>query len=185
MGLSCLLIAAALSGCSGSGSSQSSASGVVSSLGAVPIPTAPRSESTESAAPGKPAVLAIGGPVAVRLGSTRLLATALGPEQVVSAPPSGPSAEHSALPTSTQATITLRIVPSAGSVRVLTKDLSSRDETGRLITLTPVGPDSAIASPDHPVTLKVMGTFDSGAAQVTWSEEGHPLAIWTFNIELD
>ncbi len=33
--------------------------------------------------------------------------------------------------------------------------------------------------------VTVAGTFDSGAAQITWRHDRHVLAIWTFTIELD
>lgn len=161
-----------------------SASDVVRSLGAVPIPSAGPAESTPSATPGDPALLAIGGPVQVTLADgSQGLVTALGPEQVATAPPSGTSA--TGYPKSTRAVITLRVAMTTGAASIRTSDLSSRNESGAAIHLTPVGPATAHAGPTGAVTLRVAATFSSGAAQVTWRHNGAVIAVWTFNIELD
>ena len=158
---------------------------VVASLGAVPIPSAGPAVTTPTAAPGRPAVLAIGGPVRVTLpGGSTVLATALGPKQVVTAPPRS-SARRRRPPDATKATIALRLQAVRGDLTADAGQLSSRDETGKAIALTPRGATRVLASPGHPQTLRVGGTFPTGAAQVTWRSGRHVLAIWTFNIELD
>jgi hypothetical protein len=181
-------LATGLSGCAGSGSAvhEQSAADVVATLGAVPIPTAGPAESTPSASAGHPAVLAMGGPVRVLLpGGTDLLATALGPLQAASgAPTSGPHGVVGAA-TSTAATISLRLNASRGSVRVAADELSSRDDTGRLVPLKVVGATSAVAAPGAPAQLTLAGRYHSGSGQVTWRHAGHVLAVWTFTIELD
>jgi hypothetical protein len=179
----CATLLTGLSACTSTSTADQGAAAVTRSLGAVPIPTAATVEGTETAQPGRPAVLAIGGPVSASLGAVRVLATALGPEQMIFAPPSGTAATKP--PLATPAVITLTFTATAGSLPVSTADLSSRNETGRSIRLTPLGKAQGVASPGHPVTLRVSGTFASGAAQITWSSGTHALAIWTFNIELD
>lgn len=175
-------VALAVAGCSSSPAHDPSASDVVSSLGAVPIPSGGPADPTPTAAPGHPAVLAIGGPVSVTLpGSVRLLATALGPAQTATPHPTAGARP----PQSTRAVITLRLVVTRGTVTASTDELSSRDQTGRAVVLTPQGPDRASATSGGPATLRVVGTFHSGAAQVTWRHDDHVLAVWTFNIELD
>lgn len=185
---------ATLAGCSHSAASpppttrqadpNAAASAVISSLGAVPIPSAAPAEPTPAASPGHPALLAIGGPVRMTLaGGTQALVTALGPEQATlgdgaARPATGPA-------DSTKAIITLRVKTESGSGTVAASELSSRDETGKAITLTPVGPKMAPLSAGATSEVKVAGTFDSGAAQVTWRHAGQVMTVWTFNIELD
>ena len=176
-------LAAGVASCTRHESADQSAAAVTRALGAVPIPTAPSVESTETAQPGRPAVLAIGGPVAATIGTTAVLATALGPEQVVIPTPAGTSANQP--PLATRAVITLTFRATAGMLPVDDGQFTSRDQTGRSIRLTPQGTSRGTVSPTHPVTLKLAGTFTSGAAQITWSVGHGPLAIWTFNIELD
>lgn len=155
---------------------------VVSSLGAVPVPSAVPAESTPSARPGHPALLAMGGPVDLSLpDGTRALVTALGPEQQVQMP----AGTTVPLPTNTPATVTLRLVVSRGSLTATAGELSSRDETGAQIRLTPMGPASVRAVPGHPAEVRVSGVYSSGSAQLTWRHDGHVLAVWTFTIELD
>jgi hypothetical protein len=157
---------------------------VVASLGAVPIPSAGPAVTTPTAVPGRPAVLAIGGPVRVTLpGGSTVLATALGPRQVHTAP--ARSATRRRPPDSTKATITLRLQAVRGDLIADAGQLSSRDETGKAVALTPRGATRVHARPGLAQTLTVGGTFPTGAAQVTWRSGSHVLAVWTFNIELD
>jgi len=81
--------------------------------------------------------------------------------------------------------ITMTATPSAGSVHLSAVDLASRDQTGTQVTLTPVGPATVTATPGHPGTLRVAGTFQQGGAQINWQQNGHVLAIWDFTIETD
>lgn len=116
-------------------------------------------------------------------GGAHALVTALGPEQVTLGdgarkPVAGPAA-------STKAIITLTLNTATGPGTVAASELSSRDEAGKAITLTPVGPKTATLSAGATSEVTVAGTFDSGAAQVTWRHAGQLMAVWTFNIELD
>jgi hypothetical protein len=157
---------------------------VIASQGAVPIPSAGPAVSIPTAVPGRPAVLAIGGPVRVTLpGGSTVLATALGPQQVVTAP--ARSSARRGPQNSTKATITLRLQAVRGDLTADAGQLSSRAETGKAVALTPRGATRVQARPGHPRTLTVGGTFPTGAAQVTWRSGHHVLAVWTFNIELD
>ena len=150
----------------------------------MPIPSAGPAESTPTASPGHPAVLAIGGPVQVNLpGGASGLVTALGPEQITPARSARRSAKG--YPSSTRAVITLQVAMRRGSAVIATSELSSRDETGHAVRLSPDGPEQQRVSAAKSRTVKVVGTFASGAAQVTWRHAGHVLGVWTFNIELD
>lgn len=157
------------------------ASAVVSSLGAVPIPSAPSVQPTPTGSVGHPAVLAIGGPVRVDLADGRAgVITALGPEQL------DPSIDASGQPAkSTRAVITVRIAAVRGAIELSGQDVTSRDETGATVALTARGASSVRAAQGQSATLVLQGRFDSGAAQITWRTAGQVYAIWTFNIELD
>lgn len=120
--------------------------------------------------------------VTTRAGGTAL-AEALGPQQFTTTPiiptPGKP-------PPSTPATIQLQVKATGRApVTVRTADLVSRDDTGAVIRLTAVGPSSMTVAPGHQATVTVRGTFRSSSAQVTWSPDGVPLAVWDFTIELD
>lgn len=161
-----------------------SAQQVVASLGAVPIPTPGTEQAPATARPGHPAVLAMGDRVVVvqKSGAT-VLAEALGPQQDTMNPiiptPGKP-------PPSTPATIQLQVKDTGRTpVTLHTADLVSRDDTGATIRLTPVGASSVTVAPSRQATVTVRGTFQSSSAQVTWSPDGVPLAVWDFTIELD
>jgi Flp pilus assembly protein TadG len=121
----------------------------------------------------------MGAPVQVSLpGNAQALITASGP--------AGDPAPAGATPNSSvTGTITVTVTPSAGTVRLSVADLVSRDQTGSPVTLTAQGPASLTASPGHPATLKVTGTFHTGGAQINWQQAGHVLAIWDFTVEND
>lgn len=177
-----IIAAAALAGCSTQSAHSLSASEVIKSLGAVPIPSAGPAEFAPSAAAGHPAILAIGGPVRVALrGGSTALVTALGPQQL-GAPTSRPGGGP---PQTTRAVITLRVATTKGSTTLAAADLSTRDQTGHALTLTPDGPPSRTVAAGTTASINVVATFASGAAQLTWRYAGKVLAIWTFNIELD
>lgn len=157
------------------------ASAVVSRLGAVPIPPSRAPEPTPKAAAGHPALSAAGGLIEVSLGAEgRALVTILGPEQVHNAPvdKAGPKR-------STQAYLTLQMKQLKGRATVRADELTSRDETGHFVGLRSVGPAKVSTRSGKISTVKVEGTFDTGAAQVTWRHHGRVLAIWTFTVELD
>jgi hypothetical protein len=117
--------------------------------------------------------------VAVTLPSGTGVVTALGPTEDLPTPaPATP-------PQQVSGTITLRVAAKTGTLKVTTADLSSRDDHGTDITLTPVGPAQATAPAGGTADLVVRGTFSSGAAQITLREDGHVTAVWDFNIELD
>ncbi len=161
--------------------SDDDASAVVSSLGAVPIPTAPAADPTPTASVGHPQLLAIGAPVNVTLpGGVTAVVTALGPDQLITDPPASGKP-----PQSTIGIISITAVVSRGSVTFHDADFSSRDETGEPISLTAHGPATVTATAGHPATMRIQGRFSSGAAQVTWTSGKAVLALWDFNIELD
>ncbi|MDQ2852258.1 MAG: hypothetical protein M3Y49_16310 [Actinomycetota bacterium] len=158
------------------------ASAVISSLGAVPIPSAGPAESTPSASTGHPALLAIGGPVNVTLpGGSTALVTALGPQQLTTTP----IAAGSPPPQTTRAGITLRLTALKGTTTIAATDLSSRDQSGHALRLVPHGPATRTVPPGTTASITVDTTFTSGAAQITWRHHGTVLGVWTFNIELD
>ncbi len=166
-------------GCSGSASPPDKASEVVHSLGAVPVPTAPTAIPTATANGTRPALLEIGAPLRVTLPGVRALVTALGPTQ---------SVEYdggSTAPISTVGTFTIDLRVQTGSLAVTASDFSSRNETGEIVSLRPAGPTAVRAKAGQRTELKISGTYESGAAQVTWRHAGKVVAIWDFNIELD
>ena len=76
--------------------------------------------------------------------------------------------------------------------RVVDRGAASRNtrghtvyQTGKLMTLTPHGAATAAATTGQTATLRIQGRFESGAAQVTWTNQKSVLALWDFNIELD
>ncbi len=157
------------------------ASAVISSLGAVPIPSAPETDPTPTATPAHPQLLAIGAPVIAHLpDGSALLITALGPDQLSTAPASGGKP-----PQSTIGLITINARVTHGSVTLSAAEFTSRDQTGKLITLTPRGPATVSATNGRTATLSIQGRFTSGAAQITWTHQKSVLALWDFNIELD
>ncbi|MEY9928138.1 hypothetical protein ABH926_002772 [Catenulispora sp. GP43] len=167
-------------GCSStSGGSDQSAADVVNKLGAVPIPSAPKSQPTPSADESHPQLVAVGSPVALTLPSGTGVVTALGPTEDL------PTPLPATMPTQVAGTITLRVATKTGTMKVTAADLSSRDDHGTDIVLSPVGPAQAAATGGGTADLVVRGTFASGAAQITLREDGHVVAVWDFNIELD
>ncbi len=179
------LIAAALlvGGCTNqppAGPDSQSAGDVVRGLGAVPIPTAPTGvPAPVRASVGHPQLVAMGSPVAVALrGGAQALLTTSGPTEDL---PPGQLKPNAMVP----GVITVTATASAGSLRLSAADLASRDQTGTPVALTPVGPATVSATPGHPGTLRLSGTFRQGDAQLNWQQDGHVLAIWDFTIETD
>ncbi|WIV59251.1 hypothetical protein [Amycolatopsis nalaikhensis] len=158
----------------------SSASDVVSRLGPVPIPTAAEgAPAPVTASPGHPQLLAMGAPVQVSLpAGVSALLVASGP--AVEPPPGGAKPDSRAT-----GTITLTASAAAGTLTVAAHDLQCRDETGTAVALSVVGKDTVTATPGHPGTLTLTGTFHSGGAQINWQQNGHVLAMWDFAVEID
>ena len=158
-------------------------SAVVSSLGAVPVPPTSAPEPTPRAAAGHPALAAVGGRLTVSLGAEgQALVTVLGPEQQGGAPPVTKGAHREKR---TRAALTLQVAQRRGTATIDANELTSRDETGRPITLRSRGPRRITTRAGETSTLRVVGVFTSGSAQVTWRHHGHVLAVWTFTVELD
>jgi hypothetical protein len=169
-----------LAGCTNSPATSESASDVVSSLGAVPIPSAaPGIPAPVNASVGHPQLLAMGAPVRVSLqdGASALIGTS-GP--AVDVPPGGAKPDSAVT-----GVITLTATPTVGTVRLTATDLQCRDQTGALVKLSPAGPTAVDATPAHPAKLTVTGTFHSGGAQINWQQNGHALAMWDFTVEID
>ncbi len=121
----------------------------------------------------------MGSPVAVALrGGAQALLTTSGPTEDL---PPGQLKPNAMVP----GVITVTATASAGSLRLSAADLASRDQTGTPVALTPVGPATVSATPGHPGTLRLSGTFRQGDAQLNWQQDGHVLAIWDFTIETD
>lgn len=151
----------------------------ISSLGAVPIPTAPAAPATPTATERKLALLAIGEAVNAQLPDADATVTALGPRELT------PYTGGAKPPQSTVGIITFTVKPSRGSLTIKASDFTSKDETGASVTLRPVGAARASAATGSTTRLRVKGTFHSGAAEVTWRHNDKVVAVWDFNIELD
>jgi hypothetical protein len=156
------------------------ASDVISSLGAVPIPSASAgTPAPVTASVGHPQLVAMGAPVQVSLpGNVQALVTTSGP---ASDTPSGGAKPNAAV----TGTITVTVRPSAGTVRLAAGDLSCRDESGAAVALTPVGPATVSVGSGQTATVTVTGSFQSGGAQINWQQDGHVIAIWDFTVEND
>lgn len=173
-----VLTALALAACSSTPTTSASAADTVRSLGAVPIPSAPTAAPTPTADEGHMQLLAIGEPVRARLPTGDITLTALGPEQVTPSTGGTP-------PQQTQGIITVTATDATSAVTLTAADFTSHDELGNALALTALGPATATAAPGHPASLRLSGTFHSGAAQITWRHDEKVVAVWDFNIELD
>lgn len=177
-----LLAATVTAGCTAGpvGPTPHSSGDVVSQLGRVPIPSVSQDTPAPLAASiGHPQLLAMGAPVEASLpGGVRALISTAGPTEDL--PPGG------AKPGSkVHGQITVTVTPSAGTVRLAAADLACRDQTGALVALRPIGPAGVTASPGHPASLVLAGTFRDGDAQLNWRQDGRAIAIWDFTIEID
>lgn len=167
---------AVLSACADTPASEDSAA-VVARLGAVPIPSAPPAAPIPDATPGHPQVLAIGQPVTATIpGGATALVTLIGPEITPAAAVSGP-------PDHGTAVFTLHATTLHGTVPVAAADFSGRDDRGRALALTSIGPATA-STGTGAVTLRLGAPVHVGAAQLTWRPAGTAMALWTFNVEL-
>lgn len=159
-------------------------SAAVRSLGAVPIPPRTVPQPTPKAAAGHPALSAAGGPIAVSFGDEgSALVTVLGPEPASTV--ARGSVRGAAPGKRTRAYLTLVVRQVKGRATIRADELTSRDETGRPVRLTAEGAKVITTHTGSMSKLRVEGTYDSGAAQVTWRHQGQVLAVWTFTVELD
>ncbi|MEV5508682.1 hypothetical protein [Streptomyces orinoci] len=171
-------------GC-GSGHSASSrptdaASDTVRDLGSVPIPSAPAAQATPTAGEKHLQLVAMGSSIRAELPEASALVRASGPEEdLPSATPGGKPPEQ------TTGTLTIAFDQASAPLTVRAEDFASRDEQGKDIALKPAGAATVTATPGHPATLTLTGTFQAGAAQLTWRHDQKTVAVWDFNIELD
>lgn len=175
------VVALTLAGCGGVPSA--TAQDTVRRLGAVPIPTPPATPPTPVADPRNPQLLAMGAPLEVRFAGGRGLVVADGPTEDPTTPPLDPAVA----PQEVFGTITLNLTAHQGRLQVSAADLSSRDQEGRAVVLSPVqlSPSTVTAVPGHPATLVVRGVFQDGSAQLTLRHDGKVFAVWDFSVELD
>ena len=171
------LLAGVLAAVLAAGTSACSSGSAGPDLGRVPIPTG-SGQPTATAGPHHPALLDIGAPLRVDLGTAQAEVTASGPVQSV-------EFTGTVRPTRTGGTFTVLVRPTRGAVTVRAADFSSRDDTGTPVRLHAMGAAAVRATPGHPAQLRLVGTYGSGAAQLSWRVGGRLVAIWDFNIELD
>ncbi|MGW1195486.1 hypothetical protein ACWD4B_06440 [Streptomyces sp. NPDC002536] len=174
----------AAAGCGGghAASSRSADDGsrTVQDLGAVPIPPPPSAQATPTADEKHLQLVAVGSPVRAQLPESTAVVRASGPTEDLPDPtPGGKPPEH------VTGTLTITLDQATAPLTVQAGDFTSRDEDGKDITLTPSGATAATATPGHPATLALNGTFAAGAAQLTWRHDGKTVAVWDFSIELD
>ncbi|MCC2280178.1 hypothetical protein LKL35_32875 [Streptomyces sp. ET3-23] len=175
----------AAAGCGGSHASSSARSAddssrTVRDLGAVPIPPPPTAQATPTADEKHLQLVAVGSPVRAELPEATAVVRASGPTEDLPAPTPG-----SKPPESVTGTLTVTLDQATAPLTMQAGDFTSRDEDGKDITLTPSGAGTATATPGHPATLALNGTFAAGAAQLTWRHDGKTVAVWDFSIELD
>jgi hypothetical protein len=154
------------------------AASVVARLGAVPVPVAPSVAPVERVAAGHPQVLAIGEPVDATVPGGAARVSMLGPDITAAPRSSGPPEDGTAV-------FTVRVAATSGTVAVAASDLSGRDDHGRDLVLAPVGPAvvTGVAGA-APVTLRVRAAVHRRRAGHL-AARGAPMALWTFNAELD
>lgn len=130
--------------------------------GAVPIPT-PSPVTPVTASPGRPALVAMGDPVAA------------GPAVVTAHGPDLPTPPQGAPPPDTApGTIT---VSASGPADLSAGAFVLRDEEGKPVAVT--------ATPAGSGAVRLAATMSTGQAVLTWQPNGAPLASWDFQVELD
>ncbi|MES4889475.1 hypothetical protein [Streptomyces sp. NPDC096012] len=171
---------AALAGCGGHSTPKATddAAKTVKSLGAVPIPSPPTAQATPTASEKRLQLLAMGYSVHAQLPRADAVVTAGGPSE-------NPIAKPKGVPDHATGTITVTVREATGSLTLHAADFTSRDENGKAITLSPHGPATVTARPGQTATLTLAGTYEAGAAELTWRHAGKTIAVWDFNIELD
>ncbi|MEV8475668.1 hypothetical protein [Streptomyces sp. NPDC051173] len=182
-----VLAAALLTGASGCGGGHTTAAGhpddatgTVHDLGAVPIPSPPAAQATPAADEAHLQLVAMGSPVRATLPEAGAVVRASGPTEDLPSPAPGGKP-----PESTTGTLTITFDQATAPLTLHAEDFASRDEQGKDIALTPAGATTVTAAPGHPATLTLTGTFQAGAAQLTWHHDRKTVAVWDFNIELD
>jgi hypothetical protein len=125
----------------------------------------------------------MGAPLAVQFRTGRGLVVANGPTEDPTTPPPDPAVA----PQEVFGTITLALRADEGTLQLSTTDVSSRDQEGRVIVLSPLqpSPTTVVAVPGRPATLTVRGVFQDGSAQLTLRHDGKVFAVWDFSVELD
>jgi hypothetical protein len=155
---------------------------VVSSLGAVPIPTPDTSIPVPVASAHRLQLVSMGNTVRVLLGQgVEATVTASGPAQAVTTPQPITQGSRPRTP----GTIAVTVVAGAKDVTFRTADLVCRDDTGSIVPLTAVGGATLTVKGGTTARAVDSGVFRSGAAQLTWQPGGQPLVLWDFTIELD
>lgn len=155
---------------------------VVSSLGAVPIPTPDTTIPVPVASAHRLQLVSMGNTVRVVLGQgVEATVTASGPAQAITTPQPMTQGARPRTP----GTITVTVAAGAKDVAFRTADLVCRDDTGTIVPLTAVGSGRLAVRGGTTSKAVVSGVFRSGAAQLTWQPGGQPLVLWDFTIELD
>ncbi|MEO7059341.1 MAG: hypothetical protein ABI083_06470 [Lapillicoccus sp.] len=155
---------------------------MVTSLGAVPIPTPNTTIPVPVASAHRLQLVSMGNPVRVVLGQgVEATVTASGPTQAVTTPQLMTQGSRARTP----GTITVAVVAGAQDLLFRTADLVCRDDTGTVVPLTAVGSGTLTVRGGTSAQAVVSGVFRSGAAQLTWQPGGQPVVLWDFTIELD
>ncbi|MEU8694151.1 hypothetical protein [Streptomyces sp. NPDC048665] len=174
------LTLAALAGCGGHSTPKATddAAKTVKSLGTVPIPSPPTAQATPTAGEKRLQLLAMGYSVHAQLPGVNAVVTAGGPTE-------NPIAKPGGVPDHATGTITVTVHEATGPLTLHAADFTSRDENGKPIPLSAHGPATITARPGQTAALTLSGTYEAGAAELTWRHDGKTIAVWDFNIELD
>ena len=151
------------------------AASTIARLGAVPIPVGTGTPAPLPASAAHPQLLPIGDAILAQLPEGTATITPLGPE--VELPPGTQLPVEEA-----DATITVHLQDTVGTIVTRPEDFSARDDHGRDIALT--GVTSRTTQPST-TTLVLTGHFHAGSAQITWRHDGSVIGVWAFVIELD
>lgn len=178
--LACATLALALAGCGGNSAPKPTddAAKTVKSLGAVPIPSPPTAQATPTASEKRLQLLAMGYSVHAQLAGVNAVVTANGPTE-------NPIAKPKGVPNHATGTITVTVREATGPLTLHAADFTSRDENGKAVPLSAHGPTTVTTRPGEAATLTLAGTYEAGAAELTWRHDGKTIAVWDFNIELD
>jgi hypothetical protein len=181
LGLALAATALAVTGCASHSTPGAQASGnaadTVKKLGAVPIPTPPTAKATPTADDKHLQLVTMGDAVSAHLPGVQAVIRASGPTQDVTARSGTRPPDH------TTGTITITAGQATAPLPLRPGDFTSRDQQGKNVALTASG--TVTATPGHPATVTLHGTFRAGAAELTWRQGGKVIAIWDFTIELD
>ncbi|WNM33417.1 hypothetical protein RKE30_25015 [Streptomyces sp. Li-HN-5-11] len=178
--LACTALALMLAACGGHSTPRATddAADTVKNLGAAPIPRPPTAQATPTAGEKHLQLLAMGYSVHAQLPGADAVVTAGGPTE-------NPIAKPGGVPDHANGTITVTVREATGPLTLHAADFTSRDENGKAVPLSVRGPATVTARPGHTAALTLTGTYEAGAAELTWRHDGRTIAIWDFNIELD